>query len=209
MVKKDFLNSAEECNELLCQNPTVSDVFMATSEFNDLYKFQIYFILNSIEDAYKKKYEDSLLLAQAMVYDKIYETKVPYEKNINGIKVYNYIGSDVSREMVELIVLLEDIVEKRGKERESVGLYAMSKDYKGDLLLTFLLFEGLNGTGHNVFVDTKNMVSLCEELYKLGYSFRLSDASYDMADDVSTFAVQVFFDKEGKPKKGKYKMEEV
>ena len=196
---KKYLSSIDECVELLSMNPTVDDLNKATIEFSLLNRIKNCYNLGTIEKAYYKRLYDGYFMEYELLdYDKIDKIDNSFEMRDGDKFVFNYLGDgvDVSK-MNKFIDDLHQIISERNYNRESVGCFALSPNYRGDkYLLTFALYEGLNGAGHNVLNDTKNVVSLGEELSKLGYDFRLSDALFDMADDVSAFVVQVFFDKE-------------
>jgi hypothetical protein len=161
-----------------------------------------YYQLGSIEDAYNKLHdENGVYQMRFLDYEGVYKVCLPFVEKIHNKTVFNYLeNKNINMEEINKFIDVSSTTIKR-----AVHSYTLVKH--GDkYILSMLIFKGKNGGGHNIFLDTQNVIDELRKLYDLGYNFRMSDASYDMVDDVSSFVVQVFFENDGKPTEEYYKI---
>jgi len=201
LEKTDYLENVDECRFVLNSNPSVQQYFKATNDFKVLCQVKEYYKLSSIKDAYNKLYDEiGIYQMRFLDYEGIYKVDVPFVEKTHNKTVFNYIeNKNINMEEInKFIDVSSNII-------NIVDSYTVVKN-GNKYIVSMMIFKGKNGGGHNVFLDTQNVIDELKKLYDLGYKFRMSDASYDMVDDVSSFVVQVFFENNGKPTKEHYKI---
>lgn len=118
----------------------------------------------------------------------------------NGCTIYDLTNNGISKRLIKTIEKIKDNCS------HSSGDFVVSdeNDDVNDYHRRFVFnafYAGKNGTGNSAITDTRQIYYMARKVLGMGIDIRISDASFDMCDDVSTWLVVFSFDFNDKPHK--------
>ena len=114
--------------------------------------------------------------------------------------IYDLTDRGISKKLIKTIEKLN----KALKLCSSEFVVSDEDDDVNDYHMRFVftaLYAGKNGTGNSAMTDTRQVEYMAKRAKSLGIDMRISDASFDMCDDVSTWLAVLAFDFDDKPHK--------
>lgn len=125
---------------------------------------------------------------------------VKTHKTENGCTIYDLTDNGISKKLIKYIEKIKNNCS------HSSGDFVVSdeNDDVNNVHRRFVFnafYTGKNGSGNSATTDTRQVYYMAQKVLGMGIDIRISDASFDMCDDVSTWLVVFDFDLDDTPHK--------
>ena len=122
------------------------------------------------------------------------------KNTLDGCTVYDLTDTRISKKLCKTI----EKVNKVMKHCSGDFVVSDENDDVNDIHRRYVftaLYAGKNGNGNSATVDTRQVEYMAKKVLDMGIDIRISDASFDMCDDVSTWLVVLSFNLDDTPYK--------
>jgi hypothetical protein len=118
-----------------------------------------------------------------------------------GCTIYDLTEKGISEKLIKSIKKVKKSIKRCSDEFVVSDVNDDVNDYHRRFVFT-VFHAGKNGNGNSAITDTRQIYYMAQKVLGMGIDIRISDASFDIADDVSTWLVVFSFNFNDKPYKG-------
>lgn len=128
--------------------------------------------------------------------------KTAKKHTAKGCTIYDLTDKGISKKLIKIIEKVNKAMKHCSGEFVVSDVNNDVNDYHRRFVFT-ALYAGKNGTGNSAITDTRQVEYMAKRAKSLGIDMRISDASFDMCDDVSTWLAVLSFNLDDTPYKPK------
>lgn len=102
----------------------------------------------------------------------------------DGCTIYDLTADGITNKEIRKIMKFH-----KALSHSSTEFVVSDNNVEGGYFVFNALYTGKNGSGNSALTDTRQVYYMARKALGLGIKFRISDASFDIVDDVSTFLI--------------------